>query len=135
MDMYPLPKRWWSVLWFSPSSNIDWSLQAPRVSMKSKLFTIISTSQIASFKLVTTFKEQSGVSIIFKQNPSFKISFTKRVWSLGLTSTYLKYTHHRINLLNASSLELITSKRCSVVALLTTLPDHFHILMWTFFQN
>jgi hypothetical protein len=97
--------------------------------MKSKLFTIISTSQIASCKLVTTFRGQSGVSIIFKQNPSFKISSTKRVWSLGLASTYLKYTHHQINLLNASFLELITSKRCSVEALLTALPDPFHILM------
>nr|GMD71872.1 hypothetical protein GW17_00010882 [Ipomoea batatas] len=50
----------------------------------------ISASHTASCKLVTTFKGQSGVSIIFKQNPSFKISSAYNVLSPNLASTYFK---------------------------------------------
>uniref|UniRef100_A0A2P2MYF2 Uncharacterized protein n=1 Tax=Rhizophora mucronata TaxID=61149 RepID=A0A2P2MYF2_RHIMU len=66
---------------------------------------------------------------MFKQNPSFKISSANRVRSPNLASTYFRYAQRRINLLNTSSLELITSKRCSAVALSTVLPGLLQILI------
>uniref|UniRef100_A0A0A9DLD2 GSVIVT00025647001 n=1 Tax=Arundo donax TaxID=35708 RepID=A0A0A9DLD2_ARUDO len=60
------------------------------VSVDGNPFTTMSASQTASCRLVTTFNGQSGVSTMFKQNPSFNISSAYNARSPSRASTYFR---------------------------------------------
>ncbi len=95
--------------------------------MEGKALTIISASQTASYKLVTTLRGHRGVSIMLTQNPSRRISSAYNFRSPNLASTYLRYAHLCIKRLNTTSHALMTSNRCSIVGLSTSFPPRHHI--------
>ncbi len=98
-----------------------------RISVEGRALTTMSASHTASCRFVTTLRGQRGVSIIFKQNPSLRISSAYNVRSPRRASTYFRYAHLQMRRRNTSSRALITSKRCSAVGLSTSFPPRLQI--------
>mmetsp|Transcript_2088 Transcript_2088/g.6238 ORF Transcript_2088/g.6238 Transcript_2088/m.6238 type:complete len:220 (-) Transcript_2088:181-840(-) len=102
-----------------------------RMSVLGIEFMIMSASQTASNRSVTTVRGLNGISSMFSQNPSVKTSSADRVLSPRRASTYFRYLPLCFSLLMTSLSRLMDSKIWPATCRFSFLPSRRQMLNFT----